>query len=346
MHSVPFSHRSGAASSRDLAAVVLCDGGLGGAGDRGGRERRVRIKPEQHKRVYLEWMREIRPWCVSRQLWWGHRLPVWYGPEGEEIVAESAELARAAASERGIDPDSLTRRSDVLDTWFSSALWPFATLGWPDPHSPHLRAFYPTRVLSTARDILFLWVARMVMMGIEFAGESLSKRQRALRDPGARRPPDVEVARQRESIRSTRSRIHGADALRFGLLAMSSSQDVRFSPAKVQQERDLANKAWNASRLVLLNVADVAPAPPGADAPVEDRWIAIAARAHDRFGQREHRLLRLRPRGARPSTRSSGQSFAIGISEDRQAAPLRRRRGGLGDAALHSWSGCSRSPIR
>ncbi len=274
-HSVPFSHRSGRRIEPLISLQWFCAmEGLAAPAIEVVESDRVRITPDQHKRVYLDWMRNIRPWCVSRQLWWGHRLPVWYGPEGEEIVAESAELARAAASERGLDPDSLTQEEDVLDTWFSSALWPFATLGWPDPDSAHLRAFYPTKVLSTARDILFLWVARMVMMGIEFAGDipfdevyvhsviQAPDGRRMSKSLGTGIDPLDEIE------------IHGADALRFGLLAMSSSQDVRFSPAKVQQGRDLANKAWNASRLVLLNVADVAPAPPGADAPVEDRWIA------------------------------------------------------------------------
>ncbi len=202
----------------------------------------VRIAPAQWKRVYLDWMREIRPWCISRQLWWGHRIPVWYcDPCEETIVAEQppGALRRSAAA-------SCARRSDVLDTWFSSALWPFATLGWPD-ETPELRAFYPTSFLTTAREILFLWVARMVMMGIEF--------------PGAIPFRDVyvhSVIQARDGRRMSKSLgtgidpleeidVHGADALRFGLLAMSSTQDVRFSDAKVEQGRDLANKLWNAS---------------------------------------------------------------------------------------------------
>jgi len=210
---------------------------------------------------------------VSRQLWWGHRIPVWYGPDGEEFVAETEEAARAKAAEQGVDPDSLRQDEDVLDTWFSSALWPFATLGWPDD-TPELRAFYPTDFLTTARDILFLWVARMIMAGLEFTGEI------PFRDVYVH-----SVIQARDGRRMSKSlgtgidpldeiEVHGADALRFGLLAMSSTQDVRYSDAKVQQGRDLANKMWNASRLILMNVADVAPAAPGPDAPIEDRWIA------------------------------------------------------------------------
>ena len=276
MHSVPFSHRSGRRIEPLISLQWFCAmEALAAPAIEVVESDRVRITPDQHKRVYLDWMRNIRPWCVSRQLWWGHRLPVWYGPEGEEIVAESEELARAAASERGLDPDELTQEQDVLDTWFSSALWPFATLGWPDEDSAHLRAFYPTNVLSTARDILFLWVARMVMMGVEFAGDIPFEEvyvHSVIQAPDGRRmskslgtgiDPLDEID------------VHGADALRFGLLAMSSSQDVRFSPAKVQQGRDLANKLWQASTgLVLPNLGDVDPAAPGADAPVEDRWIA------------------------------------------------------------------------
>jgi valyl-tRNA synthetase len=230
---------------------------------------RVRIVPDNYKRVYLEWMRNIRPWCISRQLWWGHRLPVWYGAEGEEIVAESESAAREAARARGLDPDQLRRETDVLDTWFSSALWPFATLGWPED-DPLLRAYYPTSFLTTARDIIFLWVARMVMMGIEFAGDI------PFRDVYVH--PVIQAPDGRRMSKSLGTgidpldeiEVHGADALRFGLLAMSSTQDVRYSADRVQQGRDLANKMWNASRLVLLN-AETTPEPRGERA--EDRWI-------------------------------------------------------------------------
>ncbi|MGH2953999.1 MAG: valine--tRNA ligase [Solirubrobacterales bacterium] len=271
-HSVPYSHRSGERIEPLISLQWFCRmDELAAPAIEVVERDRVRITPEQHKRVYLEWMRSIRPWCVSRQLWWGHRIPVWYGPEGEQVVAESAELAREAAAARGIDPESLRQDEDVLDTWFSSALWPFATLGWPDPEAPLLRAFYPTDALVTARDILFLWVARMVMMGIEFAGEvpfddvyitsiiQAPDGRRMSKSLGTGIDPLDEIE------------VHGADALRFGLLAMSSSQDVRYSAAKVEQGRDLANKLWNASRLVLLNVAEAKPAPRGDR--VEDRWI-------------------------------------------------------------------------
>ncbi len=272
-HSVPFSHRSGQRVEPLISLQWFCamEGLAGPAIDVVERDE-VRITPEQHKRVYLEWMRNIRPWCVSRQLWWGHRIPVWYGPGGEEIVAESVELAAAAASERGIDPDSLEQESDVLDTWFSSALWPFATLGWPDAESPYLQAFYPTSVLSTARDILFLWVARMVMMGIEFTGEIPFRHvniHSVIQAPDGRRM-SKSLGTGIDPLDEIE--VHGADALRFGLLAMASTQDVRYSADRVQQGRDFANKLYNASRLILLNAAEVEPEARGATA--EDRWIA------------------------------------------------------------------------
>jgi valyl-tRNA synthetase len=270
-HSVPFSERSGERIEPLISLQWFCRMEELAAPAIAAVERdEVRIVPESYKRVYLDWMRAIRPWCVSRQLWWGHRLPVWYGPGGEEIVAESEALARAAASERGLEPDELRQETDVLDTWFSSALWPFATLGWPDD-TPHLRAFYPTSFLTTAREIIFLWVARMVMMGIEFAGAI------PFRDVYVH--PVIQAPDGRRMSKSLGTgidpldeiEVHGADALRFGLLAMSSTQDVRYSADRVQQGRDLANKIWNASRLILLNADDALPEPRGAR--VEDRWI-------------------------------------------------------------------------
>ncbi|MFL5896841.1 MAG: valine--tRNA ligase [Solirubrobacterales bacterium] len=266
VHSVPFSHRSGERIEPLISLQWFCRmDELARPAIEAVEREEVRIAPPQWKRVYLDWMREIRPWCISRQLWWGHRIPVWYCDEcGETIVAErTPERCGACGGE-------LRQEEDVLDTWFSSAIWPFATLGWPDD-TPELRAFYPTSFLTTAREILFLWVARMIMMGLEF--------------PGAVPFEDVyvhSVIQARDGRRMSKSLgtgidpleeidVHGADALRFGLLAMSSTQDVRFSDAKVQQGRDLANKLWNASRLILLNAAEVEPAP--RPICVEDRWI-------------------------------------------------------------------------
>jgi valyl-tRNA synthetase len=284
VHSVPFSHRSGQRIEPLISLQWFCrmDELAKPAIETVERDE-VRIAPEQWKRVYLDWMQNIRPWCISRQLWWGHRIPVWYCDACEETyVAESPpERCGACGGE-------LRQEEDVLDTWFSSAIWPFATLGWPDD-TPELRAFYPTDFLTTAREILFLWVARMIMTGIEFAGDIPFE--------------DVyvhSVIQARDGRRMSKSlgtgidpveeiEVHGADALRFGLLAMSSTQDVRYSDAKVQQGRDLANKMWNASRLILLNASlqdqpgtnsrqDQVPAAVSAGIGArpsrpEDRWI-------------------------------------------------------------------------
>ncbi len=266
VHSVPFSERSGARIEPLISLQWFCrmDELAAPAIELVERDE-VRITPPRWKRVYLDWMREIRPWCVSRQLWWGHRIPVWYCDPCEETF-----VAEQAPERCGTCGGELRQEEDVLDTWFSSALWPFATLGWPED-TPELRAFYPTSFLTTAREILFLWVARMVMTGIEFAGDV------PFRDVYVH-----SVIQARDGRRMSKSLgtgidpleeidEHGADALRFGLLAMSSTQDVRFSDAKVQQGADLANKLWNASRLILLNVAEVEAAP--RPVSVEDRWL-------------------------------------------------------------------------
>jgi valyl-tRNA synthetase len=275
VHSVPFSHRSGERIEPLISLQWFCRmDELAKPAIEAVERDEVRITPPQWKRVYLEWMREIRPWCVSRQLWWGHRIPVWYCDACEETIVAEQTPERCGACD-----GPLRQEEDVLDTWFSSAIWPFATLGWPD-ETTELRAFYPTSFLTTAREILFLWVARMIMTGIEFAGDvpfrdvyvhsviQARDGRRMSKSLGTGIDPLEEIDR------------HGADALRFGLLAMSSTQDVRYSDAKVQQGRDLANKLWNASRLILLNAdgpkAD-AYRPDSARRPqpslVEDRWI-------------------------------------------------------------------------
>jgi valyl-tRNA synthetase len=270
-HTVPFSHRSGQRieplislqwfmKMDELAAPAIAavqDG-------------RITIHPESQSRRYVDWLQNIRPWCISRQLWWGHQIPVWY--RGDETYV-------GTTAPRG---EGWERDPDVLDTWFSSALWPFATLGWPE-QTPDLKAFYPTDVLSTARDILFLWVARMVMMGIEFADDIPFEHvyvHSVIQAPDGRRMSKslgtgidpVELIDR-----------HGADGVRFGLLAMSSTQDVRFSEEKVAQGQALANKLFNVTRFVLLNVAEgTQPRVAGGRAEyVEDRWILsrlIAAR--------------------------------------------------------------------
>jgi valyl-tRNA synthetase len=275
LHTVPFSQRSGERIEPlvSLQWFMAMDELAKPAIDVV-REGRVRFHPASNTRVYMDWMENIRPWVISRQLWWGHRLPVWY--RGEETY-----VGVTAPEGEGWERDP-----DVLDTWFSSALWPFATLGWP-ADTPELRAFYPTDVLVTARDIIFLWVARMIMMGLEFTGEvpfadvhihaiiqapdgrRMSKSLGTGIDPldlinGGPRPPVFGEGGDFPA--------YGADALRWGLLAMASSQDVRFSEERIAQGLQLTNKLWNAARLILLGVGPDARAA-AEPAAVEDRWI-------------------------------------------------------------------------
>ena len=275
VHDVPFSQRSGARIEPlvSLQWFMRMDELARPAIDvvRSGQ---VRLWPENYKRVYLNWMENIRPWCISRQLWWGHQIPVWYRGDERYVGTEPPE------------GDGWERDPDVLDTWFSSALFPFAALGWPE-ETPALHAFYPTEALVTGRDIIFLWVARMIMMGIEFRGQipfsdvyvhsiiqapdgrRMSKSLGTGVDPlglieGGPRPPAFEAGGEFPA--------YGADAVRWGLYAMSSAQDVRFSEDKIAQGLQLTNKLWNASRLILLRIdPDVRPAIN--PSTVEDRWI-------------------------------------------------------------------------
>ena len=266
-------------------------------------------------------MENIRPWCISRQLWWGHQIPVWYRGDGD--------LRRHRRRPTG---DGWERDPDVLDTWFSSALWPFATLGWPE-QTPELKAFYPTDALVTSRDIIFLWVARMMMMGLEFTGEipfsdvyvhsiiqapdgrrmskSLGTGHRPAR-PDRRRPAPAGV-RQRPGEDPGEFPAYGADAVRWGLLAMSSGQDVRFSEEKVAQGQQLTNKLWNASRLILLRV-DPRRAPRRRPQTPEDRWILVAAAARARRGRRARSTASSSPAPRSRSTTSSTASCATGTS--------------------------------
>ena len=235
------------------------------------RDGRTKIVPESHAKVYFHWMENIRDWCISRQLWWGHRIPAWYcGACGEITV--SREDAKACARCGSAD---LRQDEDVLDTWFSSALWPFSTLGWPDD-VPTLRTFYPTDVMETGYDILFFWIARMMMMGLHFMGDvpfrvvylhgmirdahghKMSKTRRNVIDP-------LEVTAE-----------HGADALRFALVAQAGQgRDIKLSLDTVAGYRHFGNKVWNALRFSLPHLA---AHDADAGGPVEpslaDRWIA------------------------------------------------------------------------
>jgi valyl-tRNA synthetase len=269
VHDVPHSQRSGRRIEPLISLQWFCDQKkLAGPAIEAARGGKLKFHPEKPwTGVYLNWLENIRPWTLSRQLWWGHQIPVWYCENGDNQICTMPDDVPDRCPKCG---GALARDPDVLDTWFSSGLWPFATLGWPDA-TPDYRAFYPTDVNSTARDIIFLWVARMVMLGLEFT-EQLPftdvNIHSVIQAPDGRRM-SKSLGTGIDPIDEIEE--HGADAVRFGLLAMSSSQDVRYSAEKVKQGRDLANKLWNASRLILLRVEDV-PAEPRPET-AEDRWI-------------------------------------------------------------------------
>jgi valyl-tRNA synthetase len=230
------------------------------------RDGRVRFKPERYTKVYLDWMESIRPWCISRQLWWGHQIPVWYCPDGHVTVAE---VEPDACAECG--SSNLTRDEDVLDTWFSSALWPFATLGWPEP-TPELEAWYPNDVSSTDRGILFLWEARMIMAGLEMTGQipfHTVNIHSTVNAPDGRRM-SKSLGTGIDPLEPVGE--YGADATRYGLLKMASTQDVRYSAGPIEEGRRLANKLWNASRL-LLQAAGGEVIPELRPSSLEERWI-------------------------------------------------------------------------
>src|SRR6059058_4235819 len=228
------------------------------------REGRVRFAPERFARVCLDWLENVRPWCISRQIWWGHRIPVWYCPDGHVTVAETEPDACAECGSTELRQDE-----DVLDTWFSSALYPFATLGWPE-ETPELEAFYPGDVLATGRDIIFLWVARMIFSGLELTGEEpfadVLIHSTLLNPEGRRMSRTLGTGIDPEDALEP----YGADATRYGLLKMTSTQDARFSFGSIEEGRKLANKLWNASRLLLLAGAVPPDAQPSS---VEERWI-------------------------------------------------------------------------
>ncbi len=231
------------------------------------RDGRVRFHPQRWTGVYYHWMENIRDWCVSRQLWWGHQIPVYYCDAcGEMTVSvEHIDVCPKCGGSARQDPD-------VLDTWFSSALWPFATLDWPQA-TPELAYYYPTEVLSTARDILFLWVARMIMQGLKFAGD--------IPFSDVIIHPTVFNAEGKRMSKSLGTGIdpldlmeeYGADGMRFGLMLQTTgSQDIKFAEEKLLSSRNFANKIWNASRFVLMNLDGYVPGPPSADT-VADAWI-------------------------------------------------------------------------
>jgi valyl-tRNA synthetase len=229
------------------------------------RKRRVRYHPESQHRFAIDSLETAPDWNISRQLWWGHQLPVWYCPDGHETVAETEPEACAACGS-----SDLRRDEDVLDTWFSSALWPFATLGWPDD-TPDLRAFYPGSLNTTAREIIRLWENRMIFSGLELIGdvpfEDVIIHSTVLATDGRRMSKSLGTGIDPIEVIDG----YGTDATRYGLLKMTSTQDVRFSYAAIEEGRRLANKLWNVARLILGNAEGAEPGKRPQE--LEDRWI-------------------------------------------------------------------------
>jgi len=258
------------------------------------REGKTKFIPKNWEKTYFEWMEHIQPWCISRQLWWGHQIPAWYGPDGKVFVAESEDeaIARALAYyeeigtlrhhqtvEMAQHPEKrapiLKRDEDVLDTWFSSALWPFSTLGWPDK-TPELKRYYPTSTLVTGFDIIFFWVARMMMMGLHFMKEIPFHDvyiHALVRDASG-----AKMSKSKGNIIDPLALIdeYGADALRFTLAAMAAQgRDIKLSTQRVEGYRNFATKLWNAARFAEMNgCASVKGFDPKSTKETLNRWIA------------------------------------------------------------------------
>lgn len=241
------------------------------------RDRHVRIVPDRYEKVYLDWMENLRDWNISRKLWWGHRVPVYYADDGDAYAAHSWEEAQSKAGGKKI----VRQDEDVLDTWFSSALWPFATLGWPEA-TADLSRHYPTSLMVTARDILYLWVARMIMLGINYMKDVPFKHvyihATVLTDDGKRMSKSLGTGIDPTQVIEDK----GADAMRFTLLSQAGmNQEIRYSERKTEDARNFCNKIWNATRFVLMNLDGFSGVRPEALLPV-DKWLLSRLEATER----------------------------------------------------------------
>jgi valyl-tRNA synthetase len=239
------------------------------------RDGQTKFIPKNWEKTYFDWMENIQPWCISRQLWWGHQIPAWYGPDGRVFVALTEAEAQAAADKHYGKKTTLTRDEDVLDTWFSSALWPFSTLGWPDDTAA-LKRYYPTSTLVTGFDIIFFWVARMMMMGLHFMKEIPFHDvyiHALVRDASG-----AKMSKSKGNVIDPLALIddYGADALRFTLAAMAAmGRDIKLSTQRVEGYRNFATKLWNAARFAEINgCATVAKFDPKSAKETLNRWIA------------------------------------------------------------------------
>ena len=231
------------------------------------------FEPASYSKIYFEWLRNIEPWCISRQLWWGHQIPAWYGPDGEIFVAETEDDARAAAREHYGAETALTRDEDVLDTWFSSALWPFSTMGWPEK-TEDLERFYPTSDLVTAADIIFFWVARMMMMGLHFMDEVPFRR--VIINGLVRDEKGQKMAKSKGNVIDPLTIIDrlGADPLRFTMAILSGTRDIKLSEQRIEGYRNFGTKLWNAARFAQMNEATRVPGfDPATVEQTINRWI-------------------------------------------------------------------------
>jgi valyl-tRNA synthetase len=239
------------------------------------RSGKTKFVPKNWEKTYFDWMENIQPWCISRQLWWGHQIPAWYGPDGKVFVALTQTEAQAEADKHYGKKAALTRDEDVLDTWFSSALWPFSTLGWPDT-THALKRYYPTSTLVTGFDIIFFWVARMMMMGLHFMKEIPFHDvyiHALVRDAAG-----AKMSKSKGNVIDPLALIdeYGADALRFTLAAMAAmGRDIKLSTQRVEGYRNFATKLWNAARFAEMNgCATVAKFDPKSAKETLNRWIA------------------------------------------------------------------------
>jgi valyl-tRNA synthetase len=278
-HQVPHGDRSGVPIEPRLTMQWYVDAKtLAAPAIRAVETGQTTFVPRQWENTFFAWMRDIQPWCVSRQLWWGHQIPAWYAPDGEVFVARTEEEARAAAREKLGREVELVRDPDVLDTWFSSALWPFSTLGWPE-RTPELGRYYPGDVLVTGFDIIFFWVARMMMMGLHFMGEVPFRHvyiHGLVRDERGQK-----MSKSKGNVMDPLELIeaYGADSLRFAICSLTGpGRDVKLGRKRVEDFRSFGTKIWNAARFLEMNgiAADPAFDPAAVRTPLA-RWVLDGA---------------------------------------------------------------------